>query len=79
MAYTYIDRLGADDLAEWRDICHERDAATFSPQGLTFERGKQIAERETMFLASLYERYELDDTEAVTVSVVTGSILYGEA
>lgn len=73
-----IEKLTAEELEEWRAVCLDSDAADCCPPDLTFERAREIKRAYRDMQIRFQKEYELDETERITISVITGEITYGE-
>lgn len=72
-----IATMTDEELAWSNRVGLNRDAAECSPHDLSFEQAKEIFSEYLEFLRHLHDAYDLDEIESVTLSAVTGEIMYG--
>lgn len=73
-----IATMTDEELAWFNRVGLDHDAAECSPHDLSFEQAKEIFSKHLEFMRHLHDAYELDETETVTLSAITGEIMYGE-
>lgn len=73
-----IEKLTDEELEEWRAVCLDSEAADCCPTDLSFEQVREIKRAYRDMQIRFQREYDLDETERVTISVITGQITYGE-
>lgn len=72
-----VETLTSEDLELFKSVMLDYEAAECSPRDLTFERAREIRVRYLEVQTELHFRYQLDESEEITISAITGEVMYG--